>query len=173
VDLQPDPNAGRLFSWPVDQPEDLAASKICRSCLNRLDKSLFGIQQRIVRADGAITGVLQPSCRACVRKNGKLVAELKRLHYEAMWHRQEGKCWFSDCNERRPIDGIGPGGRLNLDHDHQAGTARGLLCVNHNQAIGKFHDNGRSMVEAAYYLGMSLTEVIDAYLATSRQKGPT
>jgi hypothetical protein len=157
----------------VDVPSDPASSKICRTCLNRLDLKLFNIQARITRADGRIIAVPSPSCRACQRSNAQVVKELKRLHYQDMWTRQGGKCWFSDCDERRPIDGIGPAGRLNLDHDHKTGNARGLLCINHNQGIGKFHDNGRSMVEAAYYLGMSLTEVIDAYLAKARQKGPT
>lgn len=41
---------------------------------------------------------------------------------------------------------------IHIDHDHNTGKPRGLLCQNCNIALGKFQDNRRIVESAAYYL---------------------
>lgn len=42
-----------------------------------------------------------------------------------------------------------------VDHNHETGKARGLLCSNCNHAIGKMKDNPELLRKAAAYLEMS------------------
>ncbi len=42
--------------------------------------------------------------------------------------------------------------RLTIDHDHESGAFRGLLCSNCNTAIGLLRDNPKLAVAAASYL---------------------
>lgn len=39
-----------------------------------------------------------------------------------------------------------------VDHDHQTGRVRGILCHQCNCGIGNFKDNPESLTRAAYYL---------------------
>jgi len=46
-----------------------------------------------------------------------------------------------------------PGGRgWHIDHSHEAGTVRGILCGNCNIGLGHFRDNIEFLVAAAAYL---------------------
>lgn len=66
-----------------------------------------------------------------------------------MHERQEGCCGICsvpislDRNARNPA---------NLDHDHNTGNARQLLCRNCNQGLGFFFDNPSLLREAAEYI---------------------
>lgn len=57
---------------------------------------------------------------------------------------QDGLCAI--CREE-------PGARrLHIDHDHDTGRVRGLLCFNCNSGIGKFHDEPDKIEAAAEYV---------------------
>lgn len=43
-------------------------------------------------------------------------------------------------------------GRLVIDHDHQNGNLRGLLCYRHNAGLGMFQDRPELLEKAADYL---------------------
>jgi hypothetical protein len=64
--------------------------------------------------------------------------------YDKMLESQGGGCY---------ICGIGPVGRaLDIDHDHRTGKVRGLLCSNHNRALGLLGDDPDLLLAAHTYL---------------------
>ena len=69
--------------------------------------------------------------------------------YERILAEQGGGCYIcgKKPSERRALD---------IDHDHKTGKVRGLLCSNHNRAIGLFGDNIRGLIKALEYLARNL-----------------
>ena len=70
---------------------------------------------------------------------------ITREQYDEILEAQGGVCAICKevCNSGR---------RLAVDHDHETGEVRGLLCGNCNTAIGKFHDNTDYLRAAIAYL---------------------
>lgn len=112
------------------------------------------------------------ACRAASRKayhaNREHYLEVKRKHHKE--HREEmraterkrlyglsesdfqsllvahkGKCAI--CGNPAPIGGV-----LRVDHDHQSGRVRGLLCNRCNLLLGLAKDDPERLLEAALYL---------------------
>ena len=52
----------------------------------------------------------------------------------------------------KPFSGRAGGRRLAVDHDHETGAVRGLLCGSCNRAVGQFDDNPAWMRQAADYV---------------------
>lgn len=53
--------------------------------------------------------------------------------------------------------------RLSVDHNHQTGQVRGLLCANCNHGLGHFMDSPELLRKAAIYLKTSELEVENAH----------
>lgn len=66
------------------------------------------------------------------------LAEAKALHI----NRQDGKCAICEARLSKP----------HLDHCHQTGYVRGVLCPNCNVGIGHFRDNPELLHKAVAYL---------------------
>ena len=81
--------------------------------------------------------------RRLIRKYGITLAD-----YDRMFAEQGGRCAICD----REHDG---GKRFDVDHDHETGDVRGLLCTNCNRMIGHAHDDPRRLRDAARYLETS------------------
>ena len=71
---------------------------------------------------------------------------LSEEDYTALFEKQQGKC--SICGKHDPKDYHG----LCVDHDHNTGKIRGLLCHNCNSALGNFYDNVDYLLSAVDYL---------------------
>jgi hypothetical protein len=59
-----------------------------------------------------------------------------------MYERQNGNCAI--CNNNYPV--------LNIDHDHETGKVRALLCGECNRGLGFFHDNLELLKKGIDYL---------------------
>lgn len=70
--------------------------------------------------------------------------------YEAMLEAQGGVCKICLQEERKARHGVIMA--LAVDHDHETGKIRGLLCNNCNLGIGKFSDNVVYLFSAIDYL---------------------
>ena len=70
---------------------------------------------------------------------------ITREQYEAMYRAQGGVCAI--CGSL-PL----PGRDLDVDHDHQFGGVRGLLCNPCNSCLGKMKDSPDRLRLAADYL---------------------
>lgn len=106
---------------------------------------------------------LSSECKDCsnkrtikYRKNNKekgYSACIKHLYgitiedYKIMFKNQKGKCAICNTN-RMPKNQK----RFNIDHNHQTGKVRGLLCQLCNSGLGKFKENKRALKRAIKYL---------------------
>jgi len=85
--------------------------------------------------------------------------------YDTMYKRQEGRCAI--CGDRKSSwqPGMGVKGRqlfLVVDHDHQTGRIRGLLCTRCNIGIGQFREDPAIMNAAIQYVGAVNTSALPA-----------
>jgi hypothetical protein len=78
---------------------------------------------------------------------------ITQAYYDALLERQGGGC---------AICGKPPGKiALHVDHDHETGEIRGLLCVGCNNALGQFHDDPALLDRAIDYVGLALLPKAD------------
>lgn len=131
--------------------------KVCVRCGESKDPSLF--YKCKARKDGL--GSYCKSCHDAKSAGTKYNYELKRRavlrkkygmtleSYEALLTAQDSKCAI--CN----LDVKYHRRALNVDHCHETGRVRGLLCDDCNIALGKFKDDISSLLRAAEYLATS------------------
>lgn len=109
------------------------------------------IQQGLCRACGGEKENKEiQHCEKCKRK--RTSARLKSLYgitideYEELSAHQNHICWICGGVETTK-DGF-----LHVDHDHNTGQIRGLLCAKCNQGIGCFKENIEALEKAIEYL---------------------
>lgn len=71
--------------------------------------------------------------------------------FEAMASVNEGRCWICDGIDERVRDD-GTEYPLSVDHDHETGAVRGLLCNRCNTGLGLFSDDPEMLARALEYL---------------------
>ena len=67
--------------------------------------------------------------------------------YEQLHTLQNGKCKICDSPSLKR--------KLAVDHCHDTGNIRGLLCENCNRGLGVFNDNVSTLTKAIQYLNES------------------
>lgn len=72
---------------------------------------------------------------------------LTASEYDDLLAEQGGKCAICGTEEAGAW-----GGRLPVDHDHETGAVRGLLCHACNGGLGQFGDDVDRLMQAAAYL---------------------
>lgn len=97
-----------------------------------------------------------PGCNNTHRRNGfctphshiQRVYGINPAEFETLLEGQDGKCAIcrTDC-ELNP--------RLSVDHDHETGVVRGLLCNRCNVGLGRFREDPELLKRAAGYLERS------------------
>ena len=70
--------------------------------------------------------------------------------FDAMFESQRGLCAICNLPETKLIRGELV--TMSIDHDHNTGKVRGLLCAKCNTGLGQFKDNIDNMRNAVKYL---------------------
>lgn len=79
-------------------------------------------------------------------------AEERGANLEALMKKQNGLCAICQKPEKS-TDGLsGKRRSLAIDHCHETGRARGLLCSSCNRGLGLFQDNSELLARARLYL---------------------
>lgn len=88
-----------------------------------------------------------PEKWAAINRRAKLKKKygISTEQYDEMLRRQQGVC--AVCGEVNP-----DGRRLAVDHEHETGQVRGLLCTMCNRGIGSMRDDPERLRAAAAYL---------------------
>jgi hypothetical protein len=89
------------------------------------------------------------------RRRYNMIQNLRRYgltitEHEAMVTAQGNRCAI--CGDPPDPNGVRASSRLHVDHDHDTGVVRGLLCNRCNQGVGYFRDEARLMLRAAQYI---------------------
>jgi hypothetical protein len=126
--------------------------KLCNKCLVIKPLFSFSIDKRSKNG-------YQTRCKPCqaeVKKemapyyrNKHLEAKygINQVVYEQMLKEQDGKCAVCFIEEKYTENS-----RLCVDHNHETGEIRGLLCKKCNQALGLLQDNADFCESAGRYL---------------------
>jgi hypothetical protein len=124
--------------------------KKCSKCEETKELSKFSKNR--VKGDG-----LQGYCKHCITRIGQQGTHLKRRYgisieeYKKIAISQNNKCAICRkvearlTNKRKNF--------LSVDHCHNTGKIRGLLCNACNIGLGKFKDNPLLLKKALKYLG--------------------
>jgi hypothetical protein len=83
--------------------------------------------------------------RELARKYG-----ISLIQYQQLLHKQGGVCCVCMHEESQMRGGIPRA--LAVDHCHQCGAIRGLLCARCNKALGAFRDEPRDFAQSIVYL---------------------
>ena len=70
--------------------------------------------------------------------------------YNEMYGQQNGLCYI--CHQPETLKYRGEPRRLSVDHNHETGSVRALLCDACNRGIGNFKDNIELLDNAKKYL---------------------
>lgn len=101
------------------------------------------------RKNRGYTGLLGP--RDAVSGRGRLTVR----QYGDMLEQQGGVCAICGKPETNVVGISGKASRLAIDHCHDTGKVRGLLCMRCNTGLGKFYDNKDMLRKAVAYLDRS------------------
>ncbi len=131
-----------MQKWPAQN-----GKKRCYTCLIEKGTREFYRDKR--SPDG-----FSASCKACkqpsVRNRWVRRYKITLEEYEALFVAQNGVCAICGLPECGRIHGHSLS--LAVDHDHQTGKVRGLLCHQCNRAVGMLHNNPDFFESGARYL---------------------
>ncbi len=131
-------------------------TKICTHC--RIEKPIdqFYIPNKLYKGRKTIKSMSW--CKSCTKeksainnnnpeytKNATLISRygISLKEYNSILSKQNGKCAICGGNGKK---------KLAVDHDHNNGRVRGLLCVRCNTAIGALNDDIGFLQRAIEYI---------------------
>ena len=137
--------------------EDIMTA-VCTTCNETKSKSDF--KKRKDRPKGhssSCTSCRQSKQRADWTPGQQSEYKLKAMYgitladYEVLYNDQEGRCAI--CNKvETALSNTGYVKNLAVDHCHETGKVRGLLCNRCNVGLGMFEDNVNNLKIAIHYL---------------------
>lgn len=106
------------------------------------------------------SGYTRYQCKTCRGKNvdaqRKYRFGITRAQYQAMLEKQYGKC--AACGEGETMLGrSGTVRELSVDHCHESGSIRGLVCDACNNIMGRAKDDATRLRRVAAYLEIAST----------------
>jgi hypothetical protein len=129
----------------------LIGKKKCRKCEEIKDLSDFYVKNRKSKYSIVHHSSTCKSCTKEIRKPKNFIYSLHSKYkitediFQNILSSQENKCQicknpFSDIN------------KIQVDHDHDTGKVRGLLCIKCNTGIGKLNEDIKILESAIEYL---------------------
>jgi hypothetical protein len=154
---------------PRRAPLDPSSLKACRRCGVTKPLAGFSLSRRATETTNA---VYRSDCKACCSERAKqwfrdnperAIANKRKANlakhygltvadYDALLKRQGGVCAICGKDEPNAHGRTGKQFRLAVDHCHDTGQVRGLLCQKCNRAIGLLGDDPVLMRKAISYL---------------------
>ena len=124
----------------------------CSICRNVYPIDLFEKNSRLRHGHGY-------NCRECARKRAREAAIQMNFgitldHYHALLREQGGGCAI--CGSSVGVGKLGRLTRLAVDHCHQSGVVRGILCYRCNAGLGHFLDRIPLLQKAIQYLSSAV-----------------
>jgi hypothetical protein len=111
-------------------------SAYCRDCWNAYQREY---KKRLYRTNHVYRA-------KAITKNRERLYGLTEDRYTELWAQQGGVCAI--CLQEGETRGLG------VDHDHETGAVRGLLCGSCNRAIGMLQERADLMQRATEYLAI-------------------
>lgn len=111
-------------------------------------------------------------CKSCddiavkkykIKNRGKMLANQRKANrlykygltdedYLKMKEEQDMKCWICKVGLQENATNRHTSETLCIDHDHETGEVRGLLCTRCNKGLGMFDDSIEHLLESIKYL---------------------
>ena len=140
------------------KPRELIDGKLlCPSCSTWV--KLEDYPQEPSRLHG-VSGTCKECAYACQKRTRDMVKDkyfqveykygITKEYYDQLVENQNNKCAICNCEERRMYKNRIK--NLSVDHDHDTGRVRGLLCHSCNSALGFLEDNIDYLLNAVEYL---------------------
>jgi hypothetical protein len=147
--------------------------KVCNKCNQSKHIDLFPKADPKTKSYNKYKNGIKPWCKECYRtyntkymkkmrgegtkayshyykKYGLTQEEVIQMHEERL-----GKCDICGCQTDHRYD------KLCVDHSHDTGKVRGLLCFSCNTALGNFKDNIENLKNAISYLEKNREYICD------------
>ena len=176
--IEQKPGSGRAKLYCSEQCRKIANGKtktlICRICNKQFENDnqgrnpkycsdiCRGLDKSTKRKNPSLLDILTcPVCLKEFKRKGRQIFcskqcqrresawrrkfEISIEDYRFLWNKQRGMCVICEW--------IAPNfGDLFVDHDHNNGHVRGLLCHHCNSGLGMFKDSVKSLERAIWYL---------------------
>lgn len=96
-------------------------------------------------------------------ENSRLMAKygIRRHQFDELLARQDGRCAACRTADNGVNNRTGEGARKwSVDHDHDTGQIRGILCHRCNSALGMLDDSAYRLTALLDYLGRPPVEIL-------------
>lgn len=116
--------------------------KKCSKC--KIEKPLESFHKNIRAPEGR-----HYHCKSCRKEESLIQYNLTISSYDKLVKLQGNKCAICGTSEPKGTSTLN---RWYVDHNHETGEVRGLLCSPCNTGLGNFYDNAEVLRRAAKYL---------------------
>ena len=138
----------------LGETNNMSDTKVCNTC--GIEKELTEFHKSTFKGNNRGRGGQCKICRIPISREASRQQNFKKYGiteqiYIEMMAEQNNVC--SICGEpETSLSNIGNSKAMAIDHCHDTGRVRGLLCSNCNKALGLFKDNIDVMASAISYL---------------------